>query len=372
MRRMADLFHHPEREYKIVHVAGTNGKGSTVAMIDSILRASGMRVGRFTSPHLFRFNERIVVDGEEISHDAIGRLVKEIRMVAQTHGVEQTFFEFTSLMAFLHFARSEVECAVIETGLGGRLDATNIVQPEISIITNIAMDHANILGDTLAQIAREKAGIIKPGRPVLIAEQPKEAEDILRHVAHERTSELTVVHPDDSLHPSLAGRHQIQNASLAFAAASMLGVDDETIRKGISSTVWPGRMQVLCERPLVLVDAAHNPAGMRALKESLPPGLSTLLFAASQGKQYGEMLDIIAPGFDRIIVTQPSFKQGDISAVRKAASRHAHTIVEEDIAEAVRMALENPGVLITGSLYMIGDAIASVQARLGARKHTRR
>lgn len=288
----------PQNDYLCVHVAGTNGKGSVCAMLESILRAQGYRTGRYTSPHLIRFNERIQVAGEPIADETLRILIDEVERAAAALPArgqrDVTFFEFTTALAFLYFRQQGVEVAVLETGMGGRLDATNVVVPAVSVITSIGWDHMAYLGDTLAKIAAEKAGIIKPGRPVVVGALPEEAMAVTRERVHAVRAPLILAADRISVavsamtwdgqtvrisseqtsygtvHTSLPGVHQGANAALAVAAAEVLddlgvAVSPDAIRDGLAGTTWPARGQLIATDPPTILDGAHNPEAATAL-----------------------------------------------------------------------------------------------------------
>ena len=279
-QKLAALAGSPQDKLRFIHVAGTNGKGSTCAMLESIYRAAGLRVGLFTSPHLVSFRERIQVNRLCIPEEDVVRLVDEVRRANQENAA--TLFEFTTVMALKYFAEQACDLVVWETGLGGRLDATNIVTPLASVITNIALDHQQWLGDTLEKIAAEKAGIIKPGIPVVTAAEPP-ALGVIEAVAQAKNAPLTRISElDSSARPSdlisglpLAGDHQKINATLALATIevlqSQIPVSESALRQGLASVSWPGRLQLI-QRPdgqQILLDGAHNIAGAKALREAL-------------------------------------------------------------------------------------------------------
>ncbi len=303
VRRLCELVGNPQTAFASIHIAGTNGKGSTAAMIEAVLRTAGIRTGLYTSPHLMRFQERIRLAGAEVPDDmlldALHRCEVAADRLQSDVGHAATFFEVSTVMAFLCFQAAGVRLAVVETGLGGRLDATNVVQPLLSVITRIGMDHEAYLGNTLAQIAREKAGIIKAGCPVVSGPQATEAEAVLRSVAEEAGSPLLLAPDAVSVHGleridrgqkvrvatqgewsgtvvlPLEGQHQIENLGIALAALEQvcgrLGVSIPmpVVRQGLASVCWRGRCEILQEQPLVIADAAHNPAGTQALVQML-------------------------------------------------------------------------------------------------------
>jgi dihydrofolate synthase/folylpolyglutamate synthase len=285
MRLLVEALGHPEQRYAVIHIAGTNGKGSTAAMMAAILRAAGKRTGLYTSPHLIRLGERVQVDGECLHEEEIVAYTRELRPVAEKLGLlgpdlHPTFFEFMTAMAFLQFARKGCDVAVIEVGLGGRLDATNVVQPEVTAITSISLDHCEMLGNTAALIAAEKAGIVKPGRPVVMGRLPPEAVAVVRDIAQERGSDLRSVRErfGENLagypRTNLEGDYQRWNAATATLLARALppawGLTEDVIQRGLSRVQWPGRWQrvMLGGRRLIL-DASHNPEGAEVLQTNL-------------------------------------------------------------------------------------------------------
>ena len=326
---LAEALGHPERKYRSVHIAGTNGKGSTAAFTESILRTAGIRTGLYTSPHLERINERIRVNGDEISDEAFAQTFTKIRTLIENLLAQgklrahPTFFEVVTALAFEHFANAGVEIGVFEVGLGGRLDATNILRPDVSVITRVDFDHENFLGHSLEEIAGEKAGIIKAGVPVVVAEQRAEAREVILRRAGEMGAavveakmELRVVNVDfvDEciraeaverenatryfVAPKLRGNFQLDNAINAIATARMLdkrgvAVSKEAIEKGIAEAVWPGRIEKLQTRPDVYLDGAHNPSAARALasfvKQNCAGRRVTMLFAAMRDKAVDEI-----------------------------------------------------------------------------------
>ena len=345
MRRLLDLVGSPEATIPVIHVAGTKGKGSTSTMSAAMLQAAGYRVGLYTSPHLNRFEERFLVDGECATEAEVVELVDAVRQAELAMGDEGerlTFFELTTAMAWLHFQRRQVRIAVLEVGLGGRLDSTNLCHPLTTIISSISRDHMKLLGETLASIAREKAGIAKRGVQMLSGVTPPDAVEAIReaclkaeaplweigreievrHVRLLANVETVLPHyefdlsgPNGSLENlavPLAGRHQVENAALAVTAVTGLqshgfSVDADAVHRGLRNARLPLRLEILRRAPLVIVDAAHNDASMEAVRETirgLPASRKTLVFASSKDKETARILEIAAPAFDRILVTQ--------------------------------------------------------------------
>jgi dihydrofolate synthase / folylpolyglutamate synthase len=348
MLSLLRLLGDPHERLRIVHVAGSKGKGSTSALLASILRCAGYRTGLFTSPHLVRVEERFRVDGTEITPTELAALLGEIHGVCQRRpGLEQelTFFEIATAVCLLFFVRRRVEVAVLEVGLGGRFDSTNVCRPLVAVITSISLDHTQILGTTLASIAREKAGIIKPGRPVVSGVSEAEARAVIRAACRQRAAPLREVGTDfhyehepaligpalerparvrvtsrgsawPALELGLIGAHQAANAALAIAAIEELrrqglSIGSQAVAQGLAQVSWPARLEILGRRPLVLLDCAHNVASARALMAALlasfplaAPGRRLLLFAGSRDKDLAGMLAELEPYFARIYLTR--------------------------------------------------------------------
>jgi dihydrofolate synthase/folylpolyglutamate synthase len=372
MGRAMEALGHPERRLPALHVAGTNGKGSTCAMVAAALQAAGHRVGLYTSPHLVTFHERIQVDGEPISDAQLEAHLGEVRAVCPWHERGQdplSYFEMATAVAFLHFARSEVTAAVVEVGLGGRLDATNVLAPRACAIARIGLDHQEILGGTLQAIAREKAGILKPGIPAVTGAQPPAALEVLRDQAARMGSPLTVV-PSYSGPIGLRGDHQRENASLAAGALALLEeggltVSPEALRKGISGARWPGRLEEVAG---VLLDGAHNPDGAQALARALPnlyPARPVeLIFGVLADKDHRAMLRALAPLAREIHLVTPRSPRARSAASCLDVAResglpaHTHTSCAEAIACARAGACGRGLVAVAGSLYLVGEARA--------------
>jgi len=407
IRRLLDLVGNPQLRLPAVHVGGTNGKGSTAAMLASILRAAGYRTGLYTSPHLASFTERIRVDGAPIGEEEVARLAAELSAACAGRFFESppppppgqlphpTFFELTTAMAFLHFVRQGTEVAVVEVGLGGRLDATNVIRPRAALLTNVGFDHREYLGETIEEIAQEKAGIVKPGVPVLTTADGA-ALEVIRRAAAERGSPLAVVaelyrwrlrDADISgsvfdlegpggrypgLRIPLPGRHQVGNAVLAVAAAECLAtqgfrVQADALREGLQAVRWPGRLQVLPGAPRIILDGAHNPPGAQALGEFLADrrselGRLVLVFGVLRDKDWRTMLSQLLPAADALVLTRPpSDRQEDPDAVRAALSVALPVSVAPEVADAIAAARSLAGpagtVLVTGSLYTVSAAL---------------
>jgi dihydrofolate synthase/folylpolyglutamate synthase len=377
MERALDAMGHPERGLRVLHVAGTNGKGSTCAMAAQALCEAGHRTGLYTSPHLVRFNERIAVDGRPIDDGELSRAVEALRDACPWHdggGEDErlTYFEVATLAALLHFAWRAVDVAVVEVGLGGRFDATNVVRPIVCAVTRIAFDHAEMLGDSLEAIAGEKAGIMKPGVPVAVAHgQEPGAMRALEEAAARRGAPLVVAPPSFDGPVGLAGPHQRGNAALAATALRLLGaaglpVPEHAISAGIAGASWPGRLETVGG---VLLDGAHNPDGAAALARALTelhPGRPVeLVFGALADKDEGSMLRALAPAVRALHLVAPSSPRARppstylataASLARGGADVHGSTA--EALACARRAARDGALVVVAGSLYLVGEARA--------------
>jgi dihydrofolate synthase/folylpolyglutamate synthase len=395
MARLAAALGHPERRYPVVHIAGTNGKGSVAAMIEAVVRIAGGRTGLYTSPHLVRLGERVQVDRVMLTEAEIVAYTAELAPVAQRLGElgpdeHPTFFEFMTAMAFLQFARRAVEVAVIETGLGGRLDATNIVQPEVTVITSIGMDHMEHLGDSLAKIAREKAGIIKAGRPVVIGRLPAEAEEVIRAVAHERGAPVHSVREsfgeDISTYPvtSLAGDYQRWNAATATLAARLLrgrlALDKATIARGLREVHWTGRWQrtTLGGRPLIL-DASHNPEGAQVLDHNLralvaETGRKPVIVTGVLGEfRARALLEVVCRHASAVYLVPPhteracTYEQMEAAVAAEVRPLLHRATLEEVFPDARTCAVGGSGdtVVVTGSIYLLGEVLARLEPGRG-------
>ncbi len=424
MRVLLQAMDHPERRFPSVLIAGTNGKGSTAATLASILRASGLKTGLYTSPHLMRINERIRVNGEEISDDDFAKLHGEVDRAADQLIEKRelpwhpSFFEMITAIAFEYFAREKVHLAVLEVGMGGRLDATNVVEPRVSVITDISLDHQKFLGDTVGEIAREKVGIIRPGGAVVTLPQAPEANDVIGNtildLAARAVNAVPYVPPvspasTEYLVPStepgspryvyryplqvlgeqilvetpLVGRHQLRNVALAVAAAVELqqqgftGITPKSIENGIRETRWPGRFQVIAARPgwpEIVIDVAHNPAGAWALRSALSERYEDrpliFVFGAMRDKSISEMTEILFPLADRVIATRPDNpRAASPEEIQQAASRTGTEMeAVEDVREAVERARTLAGtetvLVITGSIYLVGEVMRSIGAEV--------
>ncbi len=361
---------------RIIHVAGTNGKGSVCAMLDAITRAAGYRTGLFTSPHLITFRERIQVNGEMISEEQVACGLTSIREKVADWEPHPTFFEITTALALLHFREVEPEIIVLETGLGGRLDSTNAMQPVVSVLTPIDLDHQKWLGDTLAEIAAEKAGIIKPGIPVVSAAQMPEAAEVIRERAAALASPLTLVAAAyDCSSVGLIGSYQRENAALAVAAlkAAEIPADESAIAKGLASVRWPARFQRWGER--TVIDGAHNPAGAKSLaqawRETFGERKATVILATLADKDASGLVAALAPIAERIVL--PRIQSG------RALSPEMLCLTTKELLPATSVTLCSSFeqgwqlahgftdlVLIAGSLHFAGEALAFLQGQPAA------
>ncbi|NLG84008.1 MAG: bifunctional folylpolyglutamate synthase/dihydrofolate synthase [Firmicutes bacterium] len=399
MTALMDLLGHPERSLRVVHVAGTNGKGSTVAMLDAILRAAGIRTGRWTSPHLEDFRERLVVDGEPVPPEALAaaftRVWAAVEKIKDSPAGHPTQFEVATATAFLALAEARPEIAVIEVGLGGRYDATNVVAPLVAVITPLALDHTERLGPDLAAIAREKAGIIKPGVTVVSAPQEDEAMAVVTAEAARHRVRLRKVGEDFFFQPvaageegtfvrlrgahdyglvrvNLLGGHQAVNAAVAVAAAEALAeetglvIPPAAVHRGLDGVAWPGRLEVISRTPLVVLDGAHNPHGLLALRRAVGEVFrrerADFLFGSLANRPLPAMAAILAPVARRVVAapveggTAPGV---DPLTVREAfSSLGVPAVAAADPEEALSSALAAlppDGLLcVCGSLYLVG------------------
>ena len=398
--RLLERLGSPQNAAKAIHIAGTKGKGSTAAMIASILVQSGYRTGLYTSPHLFNIRERIQVDGRQISEAGFARLTEmikpEVATVNASGGLgELTTYEILTALAFAYFRDKKVDYQVLEVGLGGRLDATNVVKPEVCVITSISYDHMEVLGDTLSQIAEEKAGIIKPGSITVTAPQSPEAMEVLEKVCQQQEVKLVRVGRDvtwqrESFRPEgqsfkvrgmkgeyqlrlpLIGEHQLENAATAVAATEALAergarITAETVSRGIASVNWPGRLQILRQKPWIIVDGAHNGDSMQrlvaAIRQHFTFDKATVIFGASSDKNIAGMVNELSSFPDKVIVTRSHHPRA-VASERLAAefSRKGLTSeISENVASAVERALaiaeSSDLICATGSLFLVAEVM---------------
>ena len=397
MHRLLEMFNNPEARLRIIHVAGTKGKGSTSALLASVLHAAGRRTGLYTSPHVESYFERIAIAGEPRQPELLVRLGREIKAVIDRLPQESfpghfapTTFELLTLLAFLYFRDAGCREAVVETGIGGRLDATNVVSSAASVITPLDLEHTEILGDTLEKIALEKAGIIKQGAPCFIGLQPQEVKDVIRQVCSERgsapafldeeVSELTAAvdaqgtsfslrlagGPVEKFRLSMLGAFQAENAALAYLLLKRTRpeITGEQCRRGFLDTTLPGRMELRGTDPVVILDGAHTPLAVTRLKDAFRavfPGEAILLFGSVSGKNPRAMAEIMAPDFFRIVISTPgTFKESnpkEVADIFRAVN--PSTLLEADPRQALRLAMEESEgkrpILVTGSFYMVAE-----------------
>ncbi len=382
----------PQDRFSSIHIAGTNGKGSIAAFLSSVLAHGGYKVGLYTSPHLVRFNERIQINGRPISDKDVARVAEVVQRI-YTQGEPPTFFECATAMAFYHFASEKVDWAVLETGMGGRYDATNVVHPEVSIISNISLEHQEYLGNTLAKIAREKAGIIKKNAGIVTGTRQKSALKVIEQVATEKEVPLYRLGKEIRIRKNkegsftylgigrrwpqvkigMIGDHQVINAALALGALELLQkkglyLTDEAVYEGLAATRWPGRLEVFSRKPFILLDGAHNPSAVRTLKKFLENSFSsrrlTMVVGVLEDKAWKPMLRDLAGVAHRIILTRPQYERA--ADPHKLASflrpLKQDLVVIPKLSDAISFALEETSkadaVCITGSLYTVGDARA--------------
>lgn len=375
MRALLAQMGNPHESLRFLHIAGTNGKGSVAAMSQSVLTAAGYRTGLYTSPHLISFCERIQIDGKLISEADVACLVEEIKPLLRSTPRHPTLFEVVTAIALQYFREQRVDVVVWETGLGGRLDATNVVNPLVSVITNIAFDHMQYLGDTLAKIAAEKAGIIKPGIPVVTAAEG-EALEVIRQVCAEQNAPLTVVTVGENRTP-LIGPHQAINCAVAETSlrATGLKITAEQMRTGLARTRWPGRFEIVRQQPLTILDGAHNPHGAEALAATLREQFAgrklTLILGVLRDKDYTEVCRILAPLASRILCVPVANERTASAEDIVRACRPAIAEVCRDVREAYAKAADAEVVIIAGSLFLIGEAMACLKGGVASKQEMR-
>ncbi|MEE9151166.1 MAG: folylpolyglutamate synthase/dihydrofolate synthase family protein [Thermoplasmata archaeon] len=391
----------PHEDLKAIHVAGTNGKGSVCAMLSSILQSAGYKVGLFTSPHLISFEERIVVNGKQIPRDRVSLLVERIKPIAKSMKESgkfehPTFFEVVCAMAFEHFSEERVDYAVLEVGLGGRLDATNVKTPLVSVITSVDLDHTQVLGENLNEVAKEKAGIIKEGVPVICGVDQEEILAMIKNICKEKKCKVysskeqgryTLKESNvdcqkfdiesngnlySDLEMRLVGEHQLKNALIALMTVDMLkrlgvAIPKKSVRKGIKNTRWPARLEMVQKNPTVVLDCAHNPAGMRALSAAM----NGLFSEAKKTLVMGIMRDKDIPGIvketgtfaDSIIITKPEFdRAAEPDLILTEAKKYCDdVIIMKKVAKAINYAISNAKkddvICISGSIFNVSEAM---------------
>jgi dihydrofolate synthase/folylpolyglutamate synthase len=416
MRALLQQLGNPEERLRIIHIAGSKGKGSTAAMFASIAQAAGLRAGLFTSPHLEHVEERVTIDGELIHADSLAAAIEAIQTAAEAANVRPSFFEVATALAFHHFAQEQVDLAVMEVGLGGRFDSTNVCNPLLSIITSISFDHMDQLGTRLAQITGEKAGIIKPARPVVSGATPEEARAVIQSVSQKQGASLTQLGIDfhevdvaghvephgagkDEIIPGqvrvrtqertwpamtvgLLGHHQAANAAVVVAGVEQLRgqgllLNDEAVARGLAEVRWPARMEVLGWRPLIVLDCAHNVASAQAvidtLRASFPPGPRTLLFAASRDKDLKGILEVLVPHFQQVVFTRftNNPRAADPDHLAGLARRIQGKVVigksapESAWQEAKDCTGPDGLICVTGSVFLAGQLRSIILAEVG-------
>lgn len=400
--RITQLLHllgNPQDRLKVIHIGGTNGKGSTSAMVTSILKAAGYRVGLFSSPHLHRYTERMTINGQEIPETAVASLMTEIRPLLEKmvqEGFEHpTEFEVNTALALLYFAREKVDFAVLEVGLGGAIDSTNVVNPLVAVITNVGMDHMDYLGNTLEEITEVKGGIIKPGCQVVTGTDKEEVVRILEDICRDKEARLWRLGKDfqvelisntldgvtfsfygngvgyQALQVPLLGEHQAVNGAIAVVTIRCLAtygyqIPTEAIYEGLKRVHWPARLEIVKRCPLVLIDGAHNVDGARTLRKALEQlftyGKLILVIGMLADKEREKVLELLAPLADALVVTRPNSPRAENwEELASLGSRYVkEVIVQPDIHDAIEEALAMAGaedlVCITGSLYMVAEA----------------
>ncbi len=393
---LLELMNNPQNDLSIIHVAGTNGKGSTSAMLSHMLHKCGYKVGLFISPYLESFNERIQLNNNPIEKEEIASLVSKIapfvEQVADTKAGHPTQFEVVTAMGFEYFKKVDVDFVILEVGLGGTYDATNVIKPVVSVITSIGLDHQAILGDTVEQIAKEKAGIIKQGIPVVTGVREAAPLKVIKEVAKERNAEIKSLGVDFEVkrleyslkgqkfqfmskeHEIMAsikfiGKHQIENASLALMTLLLLSktyeMNNQSIVQGLEEASWPGRLEVMKNEPLIILDGAHNSQATGVIKSAVTELYDNKIIAVLgilSDKEYEKMISDIAQISKRVIITAPNYYRAlDTKEMLDVAKKYCRdceevTKVSDAVARAVEVAKENDLILITGSLYTVGEA----------------
>ncbi|HXZ87835.1 MAG TPA: folylpolyglutamate synthase/dihydrofolate synthase family protein [Candidatus Binataceae bacterium] len=395
------LIGNPHLKLHAVHIAGTKGKGSTAAMLDAILRATGYRSGLYTKPHLVNLTERTRIDGAEMPRDQMLGYITRLREIYERANLALTFFEFTVALMFLYFAESKVDVAVIETGLGGRLDSTNVVRPVLSVITPIGFDHMDRLGYTLTSIAGEKGGIIKPATPVIIGARDAESRNVLTSIAARMQSPAFMIGREfsyrshapahrldyeglglrlEQVELGLAGPFQHENAAIALAAVDNLRaqgwkIDEPAIRRGLAGVQWPGRFDIVARRPTVILDCAHNELAIEALLETIavelgPETRPILVFGCLEDKQWERMAEMLGPRVRDATLTRVTPKRPlEPERLLPVFSRHVPARIVRSPLDAIAQAMEKAGpddvLLVTGSVYLVGEVYPWFLARQG-------
>lgn len=415
IQRLLEYVGHPEKGLKCIHVAGSNGKGSTCAFISSVLIQSNYNVGMFTSPHIEKFTNRITLNNIDIAEADVLRLINTIKPfvdeIATTEIGHPSMFDIATCMAFMYYAEQNVDFVVLEAGLGGRIDSTNVVTPLISVITTISFDHMNILGDTIEKIAFEKAGIIKTGVPVICSAADERAIQVIREKCNETGSELFLIDHQysskminttmnkqkfdfsselqkyDNIVISMNGSHQVKNASTAIMCIEVLksreliDVHEESLRQGLRDTFWPGRLELIQQQPRILLDGAHNPEGAKALSEALNDIYSFdrlhIVLGVLDTKDYKSFIDQLLPIADSIIITEPSFRKRldsqvicnyihDSTNKKDELSVYRESSWVGALHLAAKISQPNDLIVVTGSLYLISDIRQHLSQRVSS------
>ena len=398
MSKLLELLGNPQDKLNVIHVAGTNGKGSTCSFISSILKECGYKVGLYTSPYLETFTERIRINGENIPQEDVARIVTLIRekidqMVSEGYSYP-TEFEIVTTMAFYYYCEQNVDFVALEVGLGGRYDATNIIKKsDVSVITSISLDHVGILGDTVAKIAYEKGGIIKENGVAVVYDQSDEAKDVIKDICKEKNAKYIEVKFNDinvkqsninsqvydcsimgqryeDLEIQLIGDHQINNSMLALSTIEVLkelknlNINEEDIRRGLLNTRWPGRIEKIMDKPTFIIDGAHNEDGARSLAKAIEKNFNgkkaTLLIGMLEDKDIDSVLEILMPYFNKVITTTPDNDRAiNCETLKEKISKYVDDVVAiSNIEDAVNYTLKNAKeddvIISAGSLYMIG------------------
>lgn len=378
MERLCEKLGHPERAYKIIHIAGTNGKGSTATTLERILLEAGYQVGKYTSPHILKFNERIIANGKQISDEEIEKYYYQVEKIMEEEKIDATFFEITTAMMFSYFRDKKLDYVVLETGMGGRLDATNVSQAELCIITNVSLDHTEYLGDSIYKIAKEKAGIIKNCPKVIVADQQ---EEFLQAILEEKAEVINVLNKyadatyqldfekfmteikieGKNYHFSLFGDYQYHNFLCAYEAAKQLGISEEIIQRAAEKVVWECRFEIAARQPLVILDGAHNPDGVRELvkivKQHYHKTEVAILTSILKDKDIKPMLEMLAEVSDDIILT--SLADNPRGSIAKELFDLANNpdifSMEEDMKQAYKLLIGKNRKLniICGSFYTL-------------------
>lgn len=403
INHLLEILGDPHKKFKSIHVAGTNGKGSVCAMTASVLKDAGYKTGLYISPHLLEYTERIKINRKDISRTGFSQLISKIKKaVDERYSLEElpTEFELLTAAAFLHFAEQEVDIAVIETGLGGRLDSTNVITPVVTAITNVDLDHCSVLGDTIAKIAREKAGIIKPGIPLVTASERPDALKIIRKECARNSSKIILCSGNDpdiradivgksgdgqimdvlygkrtvkGLFVPLFGAHQSHNVAVVFGLLSELRnlgfhITENTLREGLSRADWPARFQVINKRPLVILDGAHNPAGIKALLRTVSDMTKGDLYIVAgilKDKDLSGMMGIISRYADTVIAVAPDNPRACApEVIASEAKKHGlKTVVgsfpDEGLKKSLKMASSSDVICVCGSLFTCADVLRS-------------